>query len=136
MPEPTWTPPRRPSPEGRARPPTIFQPNIQNRRYDFVRRQSSRSPQPNEISNYLRGNYKGRPLSRSPPRLQLQEQNNHREQIQSPISDQNIDQHLVQRAWRGRSLSSSSESDSPLPPLRIHGIRPITPPRALTPPLL
>jgi hypothetical protein len=43
---------------------------------------------------------------------------------------------MVQRVWRGRASSSSSKSDSPQPPLRIHGIRPLTPPRALTPPPL
>jgi hypothetical protein len=39
-------------------------------------------------------------------------------------------QHLVQRALRGISSSSDSSTEYPFgspPPLRIHGIRPITP---------
>jgi hypothetical protein len=102
MPEPTSTPPRRPSPEGREQPRSpVFRPNIQTRRYNFIR---------------------GRSPSRSPPRLQQNQDN---------------ELHLVQREWRNRPTSSSeSESNSPPPPRRIHGTRPITPPRALTPPEL
>jgi hypothetical protein len=75
----------------------------------------------NRRYNFM-GNRRGRSPSRSPPRL---EQN------------QGIELQLVQQEWRNRPTSSSeSESSSPPPPRRIHGTRPITPPRALTPPEL
>jgi hypothetical protein len=122
MPEPIYkrnrsssrssTPPRRRTPEGRARSPIIFRPS-QNQGYDIIRRQSSRSPLPNEIRNNFRGNNR---------------------QHQSPPRQQNIELHLVQRAWRGRSSSSSSDSSRSSPPPRIYGNRQTTPPQVLTPP--
>ena len=118
MPEPTSTPPRRPSPEGRERPRSpAFRPDIQTRRYNFMRGQSPNA----QMQNFM-GNRRGRSPSRSPPRLQ---------------QNQDIELQLVQQEWRNRPTSSSeSESNSPPPMRRVYGTRPITPPRALTPPEL
>jgi hypothetical protein len=118
MPEPTSTPPRRPSPEGRERPRSqAFRPDLQTRRYNFIRGQSPNA----QLQNFM-GNRRGRSPPHSPPRLQ---------------QNQDIELQLVQQEWRNRPTSSSeSKSNSPPPPRRIHGTRPITPPRALTPPEL
>jgi hypothetical protein len=68
------------------------------------------------------GNRRGRSPPHSPPRLQ---------------QNQGIELQLVQQEWRNRHTSSSeSESTSPPPLRRVYGTRPITPPRALTPPEL
>jgi hypothetical protein len=81
-----------------------------------------RGQSPNAQMQNFMGNRRGRSPSRSPPRLQ---------------QNQDIELQLVQQEWRNRPTSSSeSDSNSPPPLRRVYGTRPITPPRALTPPEL
>jgi len=91
MPEPTSTPPRRPSPEGRERPRSpAFRPDIQTRRYNFMRGQSPNA----QMQNFM-GNRRGRSPSRSPPRLQ---------------QNQDIELQLVQQEWRNRPHHHQSQN--------------------------